>query len=286
MKLRFWGVRGSIPTPGPQTARYGGNTSCIEISSGDQVVVFDCGTGARNLGLKLLAEPPAGRQLDLIFTHLHVDHVFGFPFFGPIFAPSWKLNVFVPTYSPDEARGLLARFLNGINHPLRLHEIPAQIKYSNVHPGRPLERGAVTVHPVRLNHPGGALGYRVSDGRSAVVYLTDTAPLARVGEGLRSGKVPPTAERRVVDAMAGADVVVMDTMFSWEEYLEKMTWGHSYPEYALALAKAAGVRHLVLFHHSPDASDDELDVLASRWADHREPRVSLAREGLTVDLEG
>ncbi len=285
MKLRFWGVRGSIPVPGTQTAGYGGNTSCLEISTDEHVLVLDCGTGARELGNQLLMEGPR-RSLDIVFTHLHVDHVFGFPFFGPIFAPSRRINVSVPAYSGEECRELLSRFLNGVNHPLRLHLIPAELRFGNTRPGKVRESGPFELTPVRLNHPGGSLGYRISDGKHTVVYLTDTAPLAKVGEGIAAGGAPPETERKVVEAMQGADYVVMDTMFSWEEYLEKMTWGHAYPEYAVALARAADVKNLVLFHHAPTASDEELDQLARKWEGHSEPTVTLAREGRVIDLEG
>jgi len=285
VKLRFWGVRGSIPVPGPQTSRYGGNTSCIEVSNDEHVLVLDCGTGARELGHQLLMEGPR-RGLDIFFTHLHVDHVFGFPFFGPIFAPSRRINVSVPAHSPDECRDLLARFLNGVNHPLRLHLIPAELRFGNTRPGKKRESGPFLVTPIRLNHPGGSLGYRVTDGKHTVLYLTDTAPLAKVGEGIASGIRPPDHERTVLAEMEGADVVVMDTMFSWEEYLEKMTWGHAYPEYGVALAKAAQVKHLVLFHHAPTSSDEDLDMLARKWDGHTEPTVTLAREGVVIDLEG
>lgn len=285
MKLRFWGVRGSIPVPGTTTSRYGGNTSCVEVSNDEHVLVLDCGTGARELGHQLLMEGP-GRGLDIVFTHLHVDHVFGFPFFGPVFAPSRRIGVAVPAHSPDECRDLLARFLNGVNHPLRLHLIPAELCFGNVRPEKQREAGPFTLTPVRLNHPGGSLGYRITDGRHTVVYLTDTAPLARVGEGIVAGSSPPLAERKVIESMEGADYAVMDTMFSWEEYLEKMTWGHAYPEYAVALARAAGVRNLILFHHAPTASDEDLDQLAKKWDGHTDPKVTLAREGVVIDLEG
>ncbi|MDP6935196.1 MAG: MBL fold metallo-hydrolase, partial [Myxococcota bacterium] len=132
----------------------------------------------------------------------------------------------------------------------------------------------------------GSCGYRITAAGRTVVYLTDTAPLARPGEGICDGKKPPAPEKRVIDAMQGADLVIMDTMFSWDEYLEKMTWGHAYPEYAVTLAKAAGARQVALFHHAPDASDDELDTLAASWVEHEDPKVFLAREGLVVDLEG
>ncbi|MCB9744857.1 MAG: MBL fold metallo-hydrolase [Alphaproteobacteria bacterium] len=266
------------------TARWGGNSSCVEISAGDAILIFDCGTGARPLGRDLFSRP--ARQLDLLFTHFHMDHLIGFPFFGPVYAPGYQVRVTVPAFSVEEAKDRLGRFVNGVYHPLRIREIPADLSFLPIQPGKAFQRGPFKVTGVRLNHPGGAVGYRVEHGDHVACYLTDTAPLARPGEGVAAGQAPPAAERQVLDAMKGADVVIFDTMFTFDEYLEKMTWGHAYPEYAVALCKEAGVKHLVMFHHAPDASDDFLDGLAAQWEAHESPRITLAREGETVDLEG
>jgi phosphoribosyl 1,2-cyclic phosphodiesterase len=285
LKVRFWGVRGSIPVPGPATARYGGNSSCIEVRASEgPPLILDCGTGARALGWDLLARKVP--SVEVLFTHFHMDHLFGFPFFGPIYSPNCDVTVCVPAYSGVDAQSKLGRYLNGIYHPLRIRDVAAQIRFEGVRPGRVFERGPYRIHGVSLNHPGGSCGYRIECEGKVVVYLTDTAPLARPDEGLTADKSPPAPEARVLRAMAEADLLIMDTMFSWEEYLEKMTWGHAYPEYAVKLAKAAGVRQVALFHHAPDASDEALDQLAAKWSTATEPRVFLAREGLTLDLEG
>ena len=139
---------------------------------------------------------------------------------------------------------------------------------------------------ITLNHPGGALGYRIEVDGQSVCYITDTAPFARPGEGVAAGAEPTRAEARMIAFLQGADLVVYDTMYDLEEYLEKMTWGHSYPEYAWELCKAAQVAHLVLFHHLPDATDDALDALAEKWAGESAPRVTLAREVHTVEVAG
>lgn len=283
VNVRFWGVRGSIPIPGQQTSRYGGNTSCVQVISKDgSSLVLDCGTGARDLGRELVLRQEG--EVDILFTHFHMDHLFGFPFFGPIFSPNFHVNVGVPAYSGADAQEKLGRYLNGIYHPLRIHEVAARLLFQGVHPGRPFERGAFDILGISLNHPGGSCGYCVTEEGRSVVYLTDTAPLARPNEGICAGKEPPPPERRVLEAMAGADLVIMDAMFTWEEYLEKMTWGHAYPEYAVRLATEAGARRIALFHHAPDASDADLDRLAAHWAQHDGPEVILAREGMTIDL--
>ncbi|MFN7142882.1 MAG: MBL fold metallo-hydrolase [Myxococcota bacterium] len=285
MNLRFWGVRGSIAVPGPDTSRYGGNTSCVEVSApGMPSVVFDCGTGARALGRDLFNRPE--RELHLLFSHFHMDHVFGFPFFGPIFAPSFSMTVSAPAFHPDGARDRISRYLNGVFHPVRLTELPGRIEFDAIRPGRPFVRGPYEIVGFALNHPGGACAYRVRHGGRSVAYVTDTAPLSRPGEGLAGGGDPNGRELQFIEFLRDTDVVVFDTMFTVQEYLEKMTWGHCYPEYAAAVCAAAGVRELFLFHHSPDATDADLDALAEVWTTYGPVRVRVAREGLVVNLEG
>lgn len=283
MNVTFWGVRGSIPSPGGETARWGGNSSCIEIRHpGIPPLVLDCGTGARKLGMKLLGEET--RELDLLFTHLHMDHVFGFPFFLPIYTPGYSVRVTVPAFSEEEAREKLSRYLNGMYHPARLRELPAQVSFHPIRSGRSFQAGGFKIKATALNHPGGSLGYRIEVGGRSVAYLTDTAPFAKPGEGVAAGSDPTAAEARMLSFLADCDLVLYDTMYDYTEYLEKMTWGHSYPEYAAALCGAARVGKLVLFHHLPDASDDDLDVLARRWMEHQAPKVIVAREGETLTV--
>lgn len=285
MKVAFWGVRGSIPSPGVETCRYGGNTSCLLVQApGQDPLVLDCGTGARALGRALVGQHPPG--VHVFFTHFHIDHVIGLPFFAPLYSPTIQVELNVPAVSALEAESRLAGFMNGTYHPVRLRDLRDRLVIHAIRPGRPVERGAYRITPIRLAHPGNSFGYRVEAGGRSMALLTDTAPLARLDEGLIVQQAPQGLEARVVQAITACDLVVMDTMFRFDEYIEKMTWGHAYPEYAVALCRAAGVRRLALFHHSPDASDDDLDALGARWADHRDPGVFVAREGGSVDLEG
>lgn len=286
MRVRFWGVRGSIPVPGADTVRYGGNTSCMEVQlPGHDPCVFDAGTGIRALGRELFGRPE--RQVNLFFSHFHLDHLFGFPFFGPLFAPSFRLHVAAPGFTADATRERLGRYLNGVLHPLRMPELPAPLDFEALRPGTPVERGPYRITAAQLNHPGGSCGYIIEAGGKKVAYLTDTSPLSRPGEGLAGGCAPNSREAALVRLLKDADLVAVDTMFSEEEYLEKMTWGHGYPEYAAALCRAADVRTLALFHHAPDATDGELDRLADQWSGgFHGMRVILAREGGDVDIEG
>jgi phosphoribosyl 1,2-cyclic phosphodiesterase len=283
LEVTFWGVRGSIPTGTAETVRWGGNTSCLEVTvEGCPVLVLDAGTGARPLGQKLANEHV--RHVRVLLTHLHADHLFGLPFFAPLYTPGAEVSVTLPAWSEDEARERVARWLNGTFHPVRLREIPAALTFHAARPGRALPFDDVHVVPIRLNHPGGSVGYRVDARGRSLAYLTDTAPFARPGEGVAAGEPPTSAEARVLAALEGCHTVVYDTMYDLEEYLLKMTWGHSYPEYALALCRAAGVERVVLFHHAPDASDDDVDARVARFAGHAEPVVHVAREGETLTI--
>jgi phosphoribosyl 1,2-cyclic phosphodiesterase len=285
MKLTFWGVRGSIPSPGASTCRWGGNTSCIAVEHADlPPLIFDCGTGARALGEALLRLP--GRKLDLFFSHFHIDHVIGFPFFLPIFTPGYEIGITMPGFSEDDAREKIARYLNGVFHPVRLRELPAKLHFSHIRPGMTVQRGEYEVVTFRLNHPGGSIGYRVNVGGKSVAYVTDTAPFAKFGEGVTFDEEATVRERSVLSFLSGCDIVVYDTMYDKEEYIKKMTWGHSYPEYAYKLCGKAGVKHLVLFHHNPSSGDDTLDAREAYWSSVEAPTVSLAREGVTMNLEG
>lgn len=281
MELTFWGVRGSIPTAGPHTARWGGNSSCVEIRSGAlPPMLFDCGTGARPAGADLVRRP--GRAIHVWFSHFHMDHLFGFPFFLPIYTPGYQVTVHVPAYTNDQARSKLARYLDGTLHPVRLADLPSAVAIEATRARRRTEVDGWTVDSVSLQHPGGSIGYRVNDGRHSAAYVTDTGPFARPDEGLSVGLPATRAEARIVEFLRGCDMVVYDTMFERNEYLDKMTWGHSYPEYAMALCREAGVGTLVLFHHHPDATDDDIDALAARYAGQQGPRIVVAREGATL----
>ncbi|MCB9682938.1 MAG: MBL fold metallo-hydrolase [Alphaproteobacteria bacterium] len=283
MDVTFWGVRGSIPIPGTETTRWGGNSSCVEVRHGDlPPLVLDCGTGARALGQKLAREHT--RRVHLLFSHLHADHIFGLPFFLPLYAPGAHIDVGVPAYLDEEARERIGRYLNGTFHPTRLRDVPAELGIFAVRAGSRVPLDGWEVTSVRLNHPGGSVGYRVTAGHRTFAYITDTAPFAQPGQGVAAGEPPTPAEKRIIAFLEGCRVVVYDTMYDKEEYLEKMTWGHSYPEYAVALCREAGVEQLVLFHHLPEAADDDLDARAARFASSTAPRVVLAREGDTLEV--
>lgn len=246
--------------------------------------MLDCGTGARPLGMQLVGD--THRELDLLFTHFHMDHVFGFPFFAPIYTPGYEVRVFIPAFSEDEARERIGRFLNGVYHPTRLRNLPNEVEFTAIRPNHTFDVGQFKVTGFQLNHPGGSVGYRISTGDQSVAYITDTSPFAKPGVGVHAGQEATARESKVIQFLKGCDLVIYDTMFSYEEYLEKMTWGHSYPEYAASICREAGVKNLVLFHHLPDAADEAMDALEAHWKDHQEPRVLVARERVTIHADG
>ena len=242
------------------------------------------GTGARLLGRALCAE--GVRKVYVAMTHTHMDHMMGLPYFDPIFNPECRVHMGLPAASSEEARERVGKYLNGIFHPLSIEDLGSNLRFYGVPSGETVQVGPYTLSTIRLVHPGGTLGYRVQAGGYTVCYLTDTGPLAHPGQGLVVGSEPSTLEADLVEFVAGADLMIMDTCFDQDEYHKHLSWGHAYPEYAVAVGVAAGVKEVVLFHHNPDASDDALDALGEQWSTHTSPVVSLAKEGRVVNLEG
>ncbi len=284
MDLTFWGVRGSIPVPGEHTRRWGGNSSCLEVRApGMPPLVLDCGTGARGLGFKLGEE--GCEHVQILFSHLHTDHLFGLPFFGPVFKPGCRIEVGVPAWSEDEARERIARYLNGAFHPLRLRELVASLEFVPVRPDRTaVFSSGWQAGTLRLLHPGGSIGYRVTHEGRSLAYITDTGPFSAPTEGLLAGEEPGPAEARLVSFLEGADLVVFDTMFDQDACVDRLHWGHSFPEYAIAVCRAAKAERLVLFHHDPSFDDDTLDARAAQYEQTDGLVVTQAREGDTIQV--
>lgn len=277
MTVRFWGVRGSIAVPGDETARVGGNTSCVEVRAGEARFVLDAGTGLRRLGDAWLG---SGEPIEatLLLSHLHWDHIQGLPFFTPIFVPGTRLTVVGATPSDRSLREELARQMHAPNFPVEWHELRSHIAYREIRPGQTLQLDGVRIRTARLNHPGGVTGYRIEHAGRAVVYATDTEHYACVDPAL-------------VALAQDADVLVYDCMYTEEEYRgavgpSRVGWGHSTWQAGLAAATAAGVGHFVLFHHDPRRNDDAVDRLESEArAAFRGGAVTAAREGAAIHLD-
>ncbi|MBF2078957.1 MAG: MBL fold metallo-hydrolase [Synechococcales cyanobacterium T60_A2020_003] len=272
--VRFWGVRGSIACPGPETVRYGGNTSCIEVKVGGHRLIFDGGTGLRVLGQSLLAEMPLTAHM--FFTHSHWDHIQGFPFFVPAFIPGNHFRIYgaiAPNGSTIEQR-LNDQMLHP-NFPVPLQIMGAHMEFCDIDVGEPVRLGDVLVQNALLNHPGEAVGYRVSWNGHSVAYVTDTEHF------------PDRLDDNVVWLARNADVMIYDATYTDEEYYSekssKVGWGHSTWQEAVKVAEAANVKKLVIFHHDPLHSDDFMDKVKEDTA-KRFPSSVVAWEGLEIDL--
>lgn len=272
--IHFWGVRGSIPCPGAETVRYGGNTPCIEMRVGGQRLIFDGGTGLRVLGQYLLGQMPV--KANLLFTHSHWDHIQGFPFFVPAFIPGNRFHIYgaiAPNGSTIEQR-LNDQMLHP-NFPVPLQIMSAQLEFHDMQIGDVLKFGDVKVSTALLNHPGEAVGYRVSWEGYAAAYVTDTEHF------------PDRVDENVLFLARDADVLIYDATYTDEEYhsekSSKVGWGHSTWQEAVKVAKAANVKRLVIFHHDPLHNDDFLDNVGEQVAQHF-PNSLMAREGLSIQL--
>lgn len=278
--VRFWGVRGSIASPGPDTAVVGGNTSCVEVLCGNEHIVLDAGTGLRRLGEDLLrreAGRPAGsgeRHLSLLLSHCHWDHIQGLPFFVPAYLPNTRLRILGGVSGGLSVREALERQMVAPHFPVRLDELGARIAYEEVRAASEIAIGEARVRVARGNHPGGVLAYRIDWEGQSVVYATDTEHYACVDEQLRA-----LAE--------GADLLIYDAQYTPEEYRgsvgarSKAGWGHSTYVAGTELARAAGVGKLVLFHHDPQRTDAAVVDIEAR-AQKLYPSTVAAREGLIL----
>jgi phosphoribosyl 1,2-cyclic phosphodiesterase len=285
MHVRFFGTRGSIATPGPSTLRYGGNTSCVEVrSSSGTLVVLDMGTGAAVLGRELMERggPLCGHVL---ISHTHWDHIQGIPFFAPFSIPGGVWDIYAPRGFGQTLRETLAGQMQSTYFPVALEQLGATIRYHELVEGR-LSVGDIEVTSRYLNHPALTLGYRLQADGVAVVYACDHEPhshAAATGSGDISGE-----DRRHAEFLADADLVVHDAQYLASEYRQKVGWGHSTVEYALAVARIARVEQLALTHHDPirdDAAiDDLVSSLCSESSHTADLHVFAAAEGQVVKL--
>lgn len=294
MRIRFWGTRGSIATPGPSTVHYGGNTSCVELTTdaGD-LLIFDCGTGARPLGLELAAASSKPIHASLLIGHTHWDHIQGFPFFAPAFMEGNKLDVYAPVGSQGSLQKILAGQMEHTYFPVELAELPASISYFDLSEGS-FKIGGASITSQYLNHPAVTLGYRVECDNAVAVYVTDHEPFAETlwRKDSEPGKIESIlhdGDRRHAGFMAGADLVIHDAQYTPSEYPAKKNWGHSTFEYVAEIASAAGVRRVALTHHDPTHDDafvkqieEDARKVAQRFGDKLE--VLCAYEGCTIDL--
>ena len=306
MQIQFWGVRGSIPCPGPSTVVYGGNTACIEIQMGavGRRMIIDAGSGIRELGNRMVAKdlPQGSLQADIFLTHTHWDHIMGFPFFTPIFIPGTVLNIYGPVTYEDETLG---EVLNGQwtyrYFPIRQEELSSSISYYDLKETE-LDLGdGIKLVTKYLNHPLLCLGYRFEYRGMVVVTTYDTEPFRNVfctdpeapdyDEAMAAeGELVAAEENQRIEAFCrDADLLIHDAQYTEAEYQPgKLGWGHSSIEYTISLAQRARVKQLALFHHDPMRTDDQFDELSARYctpAETGEVEVFFAREGQTIEID-
>jgi phosphoribosyl 1,2-cyclic phosphodiesterase len=272
--VRFWGVRGSIACPGPETARFGGNTSCLEVRCGEKLLIFDAGTGARELGAALDIEAKETGQpidADLFFTHTHLDHVCGLPFFSSLYSAGNRFRLAAGHL--EETRTLydvLGDMMTPPLFPVPLDIFSADMSYADFTAGETRTPGpGITIRTAPLNHPNEATGYRVEfDGR-ALCYVTDTE------------HVPDQPDQNILALIADADLFIYDATYTDEEFPGHVGWGHSTWEEGARLADAAGVGTYIPFHHDPGHDDNFMDQVAAA-AEARRPGTVVAKEGLVL----
>ncbi len=271
MEITFWGVRGSYPVPGRATIRYGGQTSCVEVrtSSGSSLIV-DAGTGLRALGQKLAREG-VQRRHHILLSHVHWDHIQGLPFFTPIYVSGNWIEVVSGPNGTMPLEAALRRQMSAPFFPVDFEDVSRQVRAREPRVGEPFAIGDVRVTMAKLNHPDPVYGYRLEHRGVSIVYATDTEHFACVDPALAR-------------LASGADVLIYDAQYTPEEYPGKVGWGHSTWEAAVTLARTAGVRQLVLYHHDPRRSDDAVDVLEAR-AQAAFPGTVAAREGAILQVE-
>jgi len=279
MRVRFFGVRGSIPTPGPSTVRYGGNSVCVEVQLADDTrIVLDAGTGIRECGKRIENEGYLG-TIHLFITHPHWDHLIGLPFFSPLYRKDHRIQLH-PMSAAGNERMRNPIMFDGEHFPVRFADLPAQIELAPVE--RELRIGSARITAIDLNHPGGAVGFRIDDdGGTSVCYLTDNELHPPAGQ--------VTTPAELARFARGASLIIHDAQYLPADMPAKRGWGHSVVDDVLALACDAEARAVALHHHDPDRDDAALDAIASEaaaWAraHARSLETVVAREGLSIDL--
>ncbi len=294
MRVRFWGTRGSIATPGPATVRFGGNTSCVEVVTNSGVrFILDCGTGARALGMDLMARAPRPVRATLLLGHTHWDHIQGFPFFAPLFVPDNEFTIIAPAGVGPSLANVLSGQMEFTYFPVALEQLPATIQYRDLTEGT-FEFDGVRVITQFLNHPAVSLGYRIEADDAVVVYACDHEPFATTlwRTGARPGLIESIVhggDRRHALFMRHADLLIHDAQYVPEEYAAKKNWGHSPYEYVVEMAAASDVRQVALTHHDPahdDAFLSRVEAAAQELAHKRNfaVRVFAAYEGCDLEV--
>jgi len=248
--IDFWGVRGSVPSPGPQTIRYGGNTSCISITVENKILILDAGTGIRNLGSSMIEQ--SDLKIFIIITHTHWDHIQGFPFFTPIYQPNRPVYMFPTLHKKNLVLSSLIDQMDGAHFPLTPDQVPSNFNFITEDPLEFLAKNGFHMELVPMNHPGGAFGYKIKFDDTVICYFTDNEI---------DPPYPKSIElNELTEQCKNADVLIHDAQYTEDDMPFKHGWGHSLISQVTDLGKTANVKNLVYFHHDPDRTDDELDA--------------------------
>jgi phosphoribosyl 1,2-cyclic phosphodiesterase len=281
VRATVWGCRGSLASPGPDTVRYGGNTSCLEVRLSDEsLLVLDAGTGIRPLGNALGTDLPP--RIDILLTHLHIDHLEGLGFFGPLWNPSLEIHIWGPASPTKSLEQRIGMYLSPPLFPVHLRELPSEPTFHDVPPDE-WRIGPATVSANLINHPGPTVGFRVQEDDRTLAYMPDHEPALGVDD-------LATASPEWVSGVGvayGVDVLFHDGQYTQEEYDQRVGWGHSSTEQAVTFARLAKVRRYIMFHHDPTHGDDQLDRMLDYarelWGEDGDT-LDMAREGLRVDV--
>jgi len=287
MRIKVWGARGSIPAPGPETMRYGGNTSCVQLTLSDgSELILDAGTGIRNLGLALGGRHRVEGPIHILLTHLHMDHIQGLMFFAPAFRPEAEIIIWGPASPEASLRDRIARYISAPLAPVEVRELPSHVSFREAEPLE-WEIGPARIRAQAVNHRGPTLGYRIEENRTSFCYIPDHepglgAPLAQLDDDWISG----------FDLAHGASMLVHDCQYTDLEYPNHLGWGHSPVSDALEFGHRVAAERLLLFHHDPLHSDEDLDAIADdvavRWEELGgcAEQVELATERRELHLTG
>ncbi|MFH1538941.1 MAG: MBL fold metallo-hydrolase [bacterium] len=281
MNVTFWGVRGSIPAPGPKTVKYGGNSSCVELRlSNNEIIIFDAGTGIRELGLKLLKEKKPLR-IHLLLSHGHMDHVHGFPFFGPTYVKQNHITVAGCPRGGKQVKDMLKRQMGDIYFPVEYDGLPAKFDYIVYCKGQALKVGKSKIYTCETNHPGEGISFRVEEKGKSFVYMTDNE--------LMDDRPKAFPFQNFVDFVKGADFLLCDTQYTPAEYKRTKGWGHPRHTDTARLVVEGGVKKVALFHHDPEHDDRKIDWMIKKTREEvkklgGKTKVIGAREGLTVTV--
>ncbi len=277
MKIKIWGCRGSMPSPGSEKIKYGGNTSCVEVVSGDTCLILDGGSGIQALGNAI---SPETRVVNILLTHLHIDHIMGLGYFKPLYNPGCKVNIWGPRGSFESLVQRLRRYFSPPFFPVRLKELQAEIRIFEIDNSQ-FDIEELRIHSEYICHPGPTVGYRIEQGNTVLAYLPDHEP------ALGSSDFPKSAEWcSGYNIAKGANLLLHDGQYAHEDYKRKVGWGHSSMEDAIDFARLTGVRKMALFHHDPLHSDATLESIFDHSSRNREFdfELSLARENETFEL--